>query len=218
MFGAVPLFAGGPYPASALAVIPSTAVQWGRDVAAQLTERHPAIFAKVLAIPGERSREIQNRYLELAAERVDRRVARAVLQRARPRDGADSGREIHFPISRRHLAHGQPDPERMGAARDPGKPPAAHRYPPAGSGAGDCRRPAADRASFRLTALLRYCTSGDATAARSTPSTLACPARIRMYWVIACRSTAAVSRPAIWRWATSNGTVWPSTRPSIATI
>lgn len=104
MFGAVPMFAGGPYPASALAVLPSTAARWDVGLARRLGERHPAILANALTIIGRRLDEMQNRYRELATERVERRVARVVLQLARPGDGADPGREIDFPISRQDIA------------------------------------------------------------------------------------------------------------------
>jgi CRP-like cAMP-binding protein len=104
MFGAVPMFAGGPYPASAVAVLPSTAARWDLVLARRLAERHPTILANALAIVGRRLHEMQNRYRELATERVERRLARVVLQLARPGDGADPGREIDFPISRQDIA------------------------------------------------------------------------------------------------------------------
>ncbi|MGH7043831.1 MAG: Crp/Fnr family transcriptional regulator [Acetobacteraceae bacterium] len=104
MFGTVPLFAGGPYPASALAVLPCTAARWDLGLTRRLAERHPAILANALAIVGGRLQDMQNRYREFATERVERRIARAVLQLARPQHGTDPGREIDFPISRQDIA------------------------------------------------------------------------------------------------------------------
>ncbi len=104
MFGAVALFAGGPYPASAFAVLACTAARWDLGLAHRLAERHPGILANALAIVGGRLQEIQDRYRELATERVERRIARVVLHLAQPRDGADPGREIDFPVSRQDIA------------------------------------------------------------------------------------------------------------------
>lgn len=104
MFGAVPLFAGGPYPASALAVLACTAARWDLGLTSRLAQRHPAILANALTIIGGRLQEMQDRYRELATERVERRIARVVLHLAQSRDGADPDREIDFPISRQDIA------------------------------------------------------------------------------------------------------------------
>ncbi len=104
MFGAVPLFAGGPYPASAFTVLSCTAARWDLGLTSQLAQRHPAILANALTIIGGRLQEMQDRYRELATERVERRIARVVLHLAQPRDGAGPDREIDFPISRQDIA------------------------------------------------------------------------------------------------------------------
>jgi len=104
MFGAAPLFAGGPYPASAFAVLACSAARWDLGLTSRLAQRHPAIVANALTIIGGRLQEMQDRYRELATERVERRIARVVLHLAQPRDGGDPGREIDFPISRRDIA------------------------------------------------------------------------------------------------------------------
>lgn len=104
VFGAVPLFAGGPWPATALAVLDASAARWSREETRRLTAEHPVILANALAIVGARVRDMQDRYRELATERVERRLARAILDLASaPKSGAPGG-EIDFPISRQEIA------------------------------------------------------------------------------------------------------------------
>jgi CRP-like cAMP-binding protein len=104
VFGAVPLFTRTGYPASATAVVDSLAARWDQRIASGLLDRHPRIVVNALTIVGQRLQELQNRYRELATERVEQRVARAVLRLfgsdgrlASPPSGA-------FPISRQDIA------------------------------------------------------------------------------------------------------------------
>lgn len=104
VFGAVPLFAGGPYPAGAVAVLDSRVARWNAMATHHLTEAYPRILVNALAIVGRRLQEMQDRYRELATERVERRVARAVLHLAGGRSDGAVGVEIDFPISRQDIA------------------------------------------------------------------------------------------------------------------
>ncbi len=104
VFGAVPLFSGGPWPATALAVVDSTAARWSREATDRLTAQYPVILANALAIVGERVREIEDRYRELATERVEQRVAHALLHLANVTEKSPAGAEIDFPISRQDIA------------------------------------------------------------------------------------------------------------------
>jgi len=104
VFGAVPLFAGGPYPAGAIAVLGSRAARWTHTAARRLAEVYPPLLANALAIVGRRLQEMQDRYREMATERVERRVARAVLHLAGRRSDGAAGVEIDFPISRQDIA------------------------------------------------------------------------------------------------------------------
>lgn len=104
VFGAVPLFTRTGYPASATGVVDSLAARWDQRTASRLLDRHPRIVLNALTIVGRRLQELQNRYRELATERVEQRVARAVLRlfasdgrRSRAAQGA-------FPISRQDIA------------------------------------------------------------------------------------------------------------------
>jgi CRP-like cAMP-binding protein len=104
VFGAVPLFTRTGYPASATGVVDSIAARWDQPATQRLFDHHPRVLANALTIVGERLQELQNRYRELATERVEQRVARAVLRlfgdAARPTEAA---RGV-FPISRQDIA------------------------------------------------------------------------------------------------------------------
>lgn len=78
VFGAVPLFTKTGYPASATAVVDSLAARWDQQATYRLLDRHPRIVMNALTIVGQRLQELQNRYRELATERVEQRVARAI--------------------------------------------------------------------------------------------------------------------------------------------
>lgn len=105
MFGAVPLFTHTGYPAAASAVVDSVAARWDRAVTQRLMERYPRIVSNALAIVGARLQELQDRYRELATERVEQRVARAVLRLLGPVHGNPAAEmRIEFPISRQDIA------------------------------------------------------------------------------------------------------------------
>lgn len=103
VFGAVPLFTRTGYPASASGVVDSIAARWDEPATHQLFDRHPRMLLNALTIVGERLQELQNRYRELATERVEQRVARAVLRLfgSGARTAAAQGA---FPISRQDIA------------------------------------------------------------------------------------------------------------------
>ena len=105
VFGAVPLFTHTGYPATASAVIDSVAARWDYAATHRLLDRHPRIVVNALTIVGRRLHELQNLYRELATERVEQRIARAVLrllEKAGRR--AESGIQIEFPLSRQDIA------------------------------------------------------------------------------------------------------------------
>lgn len=104
VFGAVPLFTGTGYPAGATAVVDSLAARWDERVANELLDRHPRIVKNALTIVGRRLQELQNRYRELATERVEQRVARAVLRLYASDGRVASVAPGAFPISRQDIA------------------------------------------------------------------------------------------------------------------
>lgn len=104
-FGGVAAFGGATYPVSAEAVTDSTALEWSGDVMAALIERHPTLALNALRFVAGRLHELQVQYRQLATEKVERRVARALLrlvQQAGRR--VESGVLIDLPLSREDIA------------------------------------------------------------------------------------------------------------------
>ncbi|HLV01555.1 MAG TPA: Crp/Fnr family transcriptional regulator [Acidobacteriota bacterium] len=105
MFGCVPLYGGEEYPATASAIVPSRALYWSRSVMDRLMERHPRIAINALELLGEELALVRSRYQELATERVERRVARALLRLVgKAGRKVEKGVMIRFPLSRQDLA------------------------------------------------------------------------------------------------------------------
>ena len=105
MVGGIAALIGGDYPASAQAVGPCEVLVWHRDEMLQLMEQHGRLALNALQFLAERFHELQDRYRELATERVERRVARALLRLARQVGRKEEGRiVIDFPLSRQDLA------------------------------------------------------------------------------------------------------------------
>ena len=105
MVGGVAAFNGFPYPGTASAVMDTVVA--GLDSAAlnRLVQRYPRLSVNVNAMLGSRLQEMQSRFRELATEKVERRVARAILRLARHAGRkVDAGVEIEFPISRQDIA------------------------------------------------------------------------------------------------------------------
>jgi CRP-like cAMP-binding protein len=104
-FGGVAAFGGSTYPITAEAVTDSWALEWlGADMA-RLMERYPRLAVNALQVVATRLHELQVQYRQLATEKVERRVARALLrlvqQAGRP---VESGVLIDLPLSRDDIA------------------------------------------------------------------------------------------------------------------
>lgn len=105
MFGCVLLYKSHRYPATATTVSPSVVLAWDRDALFCMLERFPRVALNALELLGEELAIVRSRYLELATERVERRVARALLRLTEKSGKADGrGVEIAFPVSRQDLA------------------------------------------------------------------------------------------------------------------
>jgi CRP-like cAMP-binding protein len=105
-FGGIAAFTNiGTYPVTARALDASDAQAWDGARMTALMHRFPQIAINAAAIIAERVHDLQRQHRELMTERVERRIARAVLRLAQ-----DSGRrveggvEIDFPLSRQDLA------------------------------------------------------------------------------------------------------------------
>lgn len=105
MFGAVALFTDGRYPAEAATVVESIEIRWTEADLRDLIERHPRIALNIIRILGGRIREVQERLREVATQRVECRIANALLRLAdRAGQSTGGGMTIAFPLTRRDLA------------------------------------------------------------------------------------------------------------------
>lgn len=104
-FGGVGAFGDPTYPVSAEAVQPSAALAWSSTAVRRLLETEPPMALNALQVVAARLHEAERRYREAMTERVERRVARALLrlvQEAGRR--VDAGVEVAFPVSRQDIA------------------------------------------------------------------------------------------------------------------
>ena len=103
--GAVAVYEGHPYPASAVALQTTTCVEIPRGAFFALLERHPSLVRGLLAGLTMRMVELTNRVADLTGGRVEPRVARLFLKMAHEQGQADRG-GIFIPvaISRQELA------------------------------------------------------------------------------------------------------------------
>ncbi|HZR26681.1 MAG TPA: Crp/Fnr family transcriptional regulator [Vicinamibacterales bacterium] len=104
-FGGVGAFGEPVYPVGAEAVEPSVALAWVSTTMRQLLETEPTIAVNALRFVASRLHDLQQRYRQAMTERVERRVARALLRLVREAGRrVDSGVEITFAVSRQDIA------------------------------------------------------------------------------------------------------------------
>ncbi|HMT19689.1 MAG TPA: Crp/Fnr family transcriptional regulator [Promineifilum sp.] len=94
-----------PYPLSAEAIEPCATIGWSRDVMLELMRTNAQLAINGMNMVGRRFAQMQNRFQELATQRVERRVARALMRLVRQfgRRSGD-GILIDMPLSREDLA------------------------------------------------------------------------------------------------------------------
>ncbi|WP_029031990.1 Crp/Fnr family transcriptional regulator [Salinarimonas rosea] len=105
LFGIAPAIGRTTYPATATAIVGSTAVAWPTSAWPRLLALHPALAANALTTVGARLQDAHTRVVELATEPAEQRIAHALLRLAEAagRTGAQ-GVEIGFPLSRQDVA------------------------------------------------------------------------------------------------------------------
>lgn len=105
MFGTVALFTDRRYPAEATTVIDSVEISWTVAGLLELLHRHPQIALNLVKIVGARLRETQERLRELATQRVEQRIAHALLRLANcgGSSAAQTG-AIDYPLTRQDIA------------------------------------------------------------------------------------------------------------------
>jgi CRP/FNR family transcriptional regulator, nitrogen oxide reductase regulator len=105
-FGGVAAFSEkGIYPVTARALEPCVADVWNGAVVTALMHRFPIIAINAARMVAARLHELQRQHHQLMTERVERRIARALL-RLTEHSGrrVQDGVEIDFPLSRQELA------------------------------------------------------------------------------------------------------------------
>ncbi len=104
-FGCVALMGQTHYPATALAVRDSIALSWDVATLRRLLERHPGLATNALAGIGARLQDAHSRFREISTERVERRIAHALLRLVRYSGRKiEGGVAIDFPITRQDVA------------------------------------------------------------------------------------------------------------------
>ncbi len=103
--GHVSAFCDKPYPATATAVTDSITLAWSRRTFFDLMSRHPALSLAVIRNMGKFLEEADARLREAVTERVERRIAHAILRLVRQAGRrVEGGIEISFPITRHDIA------------------------------------------------------------------------------------------------------------------
>jgi CRP-like cAMP-binding protein len=106
VFGGLAMLGEQLYPVTAESWEESTALAWTGEDLHQLVLRYPQTALNLLHMAAGRVRELQARVEELVAERVERRIARAVLRLVRHAGRrSEEGVVIDLPLSREDLAN-----------------------------------------------------------------------------------------------------------------
>ena len=103
--GHVSLFCDAPYPATPIAMIESIALAWTPRDFTSLMARHPELSLAVIRNMAQAIENAHTRLREAATERVERRIAHALLRLIKQSGHrVDGGIEISFPITRHDIA------------------------------------------------------------------------------------------------------------------
>lgn len=105
MIAVISLVPGAVYPVSAEAAGSCQVIYWTQAEMLDLIERYPILAVNAMRLLVGQVREFQDRYRELATERVERRLARAILRLASQTGRkTDEGVLLDLPITRQDLA------------------------------------------------------------------------------------------------------------------
>lgn len=105
MFGTMALFTDQRYPATAVTVVDTLEISWTEPQLLELIHQYPQIALNLVRVVGARLREVQERLREVATQRVDQRIAHALLRLTG--NTSSPGRqqaEIAFPLTRQDMA------------------------------------------------------------------------------------------------------------------
>lgn len=105
VFGVAMAIQAETYPGTAAAAVDSLALCWPNSAWAGMIARHPVLAVNAMRALGARLQDSQQRILDLSTQKVEQRIAGAVLkladQAGRP---SDAGTKIDFPLSRQDIA------------------------------------------------------------------------------------------------------------------
>ena len=105
LFGIAVAISRDIYPANAIAAVDCVALVWPNSVWQPTIEKNPSFATNTYRTIGDRLQETQDRLVELSTERVEQRVASALLKLVRQTGRqTDEGVLIDFPISRQDLS------------------------------------------------------------------------------------------------------------------
>ena len=105
LFGIAMAIGRTTYPANAIAAVDCVALTWPSSIWQTTTERYPSFATNTYHTLGNRLQEAQDRIVEMATERVEQRVAAAILKLAsQTGKQTEDGLQIDFPISRQDLS------------------------------------------------------------------------------------------------------------------
>lgn len=104
-FGTIAVLSGINYPLSAQALEDCLAVAWDKEIITRLLLAHPGMALNALRLLAKRFKDLQERYRELATERVERRMARTLLRLVQQAEHSNKGQaELKLALSRQDLA------------------------------------------------------------------------------------------------------------------
>ncbi len=105
IFGVISGFGEAHYPASAQSEGAALAVSWSGKCLLEMMKRYPVIAINTVRILSGRVQEMQDRFREIATERVERRIARVLLRlAAQAGQKQTDGVLIDLKLSRQDLA------------------------------------------------------------------------------------------------------------------
>jgi len=105
MIGIIALAPGAHYPVTAEWMEDTLALRWMREDLDDLVQRYPALAQNGMRMMAGHVREFQDRFREMATERVERRLARALLRLAsQVGRKSEQGIELQMAVSRQDLA------------------------------------------------------------------------------------------------------------------
>lgn len=105
MYGTVAAMMNKPFPADAVAVVDSVEIVWTVAAMRRLMREWPEIGINATASAGERLFELHRRIGDLTSERVEQRIARALIRLGQQAGRLiETGVEIDFPVTRQDVA------------------------------------------------------------------------------------------------------------------